>query len=245
MAMNWNVTNWATNSYPAGYPQSLQSDRSAWTHSMVPAPGAASLVQAPTSGSMGPYFPMPYYPQQPIIQYIPVPLVPNSLSSNSPVQPVVNHSPGSPLDKPASASPASVSPASVSIDPPSISNINPFTENMPDATPPKKPEIKQAEKPVAKTPPAYSDEVGQKLGALVSDLLKQHPEWEAELKRLEVDQYLISPDKMAQRLKDAVKQSRILRFALQHSKGKIIKAFPDNLEPMAKQFLDWLLEYRD
>ncbi|MBY0450554.1 MAG: hypothetical protein K2X01_08025 [Cyanobacteria bacterium] len=233
MAMNWNVTNWAPNSYPQNY-------RSTWI--------APPLPQTP--GQAGPYFSMPsasipYYPQQPVIQYIPVPVVPNS-----PVQPAVNNSTGNPLGKTASASPASVS-----IEPPSISNINPFTENMPEATPTKNPaskpveikqaETKQAEKSAPKMPQAYSDEFGQKLGALVTDLLKQHPEWEAELKRLDVDQYLISPDKMAQRLKDAVKQSRILRFALQHSKGNIIKAFPDNLEPMAKQFLDWLLEYRD
>ncbi len=86
----------------------------------------------------------------------------------------------------------------------------------------------------------FAETTGQKVGKMVTRLLNENPQWEQALSRINLDSLLEDPNSFIYRLRDAYQQSRVLKFVTKQFSKQIIKALPNDMEPEAARFLEWL-----
>ncbi len=96
------------------------------------------------------------------------------------------------------------------------------------------------EKSAAAQPQTYPEEVGQKVGQLVTDVLEKNPEWQAKLQEMNLETMLQDPDSSLARIRDSVQQSRLFKLFPKRFDKRIAGMFPAEMEPTVQQVLTWL-----
>jgi hypothetical protein len=131
----------------------------------------------------------------------------------------------------------------IQADPPSLGPETQPVENLP-AAPKTSTQTQSAAKPPLKVEPSvpqtFAEEVGQKVGQFVTDVIEQNPQWEAKIRNIDIDRFLQDPNSALSRVKDAYQNSRALKFFTNRFSDQVVKALPNEWEPVAQQALEWL-----
>lgn len=210
------------NSYPTGYPAQGFYPSAQYPYPYMPQPQSYA----------------PIYPgyMQPVA-YVPVikPSAPQNLPQPAPQK----HVEARPEPVPVSEKPAEPDPL--------------LAEEFEAPAVPKHPKI--APKPVeiiepevapkTHAPKTFAEEAGQTVGGWVTRYLQDNPQWEKKLqkldpKNLDLTTILNSPDSPLNGVPEKAQKSMFTRFFLKHMESPLVNMFPKDLQPGARQVLQWL-----
>ncbi len=96
----------------------------------------------------------------------------------------------------------------------------------------------RAVKPAA--PQSFAEEVGDQVGTMVTRLIEENPQWEQKLRELDIQRYLNDPGALLSGVHQTYQNTPMLKWVTRQFSNQLVKALPDQFEPVAMQMVDWL-----
>lgn len=128
-----------------------------------------------------------------------------------------------------------------------------FLDEPEEVTPPRRAGTKEPGKsgPIPKRtePQSFAEETGQKVGDWVTQYLKDNPQWEEKIKKLNVESFLKNGlangdfSKVTESLggvRDNFQKSWLSRQAMKYLAKPLVHVLPGEMQPMAQQAIQWL-----